>query len=84
MLVTIVYSEQFESNAKSLRTAVEEEWDGVKVNLLGTRRTLYQIQLEKDLVYSKDTVEKEHLVLISKHRNLMLLEYQVRDEEPLN
>ena len=63
MLVTIVYSEQFESNAKSLRTAVEEEWDGVKVNLMGTRRTLYQIQLEKDLVYSRDTVETNNNII---------------------
>ena len=63
MLVTIVYSEQFESNAKSLRTAVKEEWDGVNVNLLGTRRTLYQIQLEKDLVYSRDTVETNNNII---------------------
>jgi len=63
MLITIVYSEQFGSNARSLRTAVEEEWDGVNVNLLGTRRTLYQIQLEKDLVYSKDTVETDNNII---------------------
>ena len=67
MLVTIVYSEQFESNAKSLRTAVEEEWDGVKVNLMGTRRTLYQIQLEKDLVYSKDIVETNNNIIMRKY-----------------
>ena len=63
MLVTIVYSEQFESHAKSLRTAVEEEWDGVKVNLMGTRRTLYEIQLEKDFVYSKDIVETNNNII---------------------
>ena len=63
MLITIVYSEQFGSNARSLRTAVEEEWAGVNVNLLGTRRTLYQIQLEKDLVYSKDTVETDNNII---------------------
>jgi len=63
MLVTIVYSEQFESNAKSLRTAVKEEWGDAKVNLMGTRRTLYQIQLEKDLVYSKDIVETNNNII---------------------
>ena len=65
MLVTIVYSEQFESNAKSLRTAIKEEWDGAKVNLMGTRRTLYQIQLEKDLVYSRDIVETNNNIIFN-------------------
>ncbi len=36
MVVVIVYSEQFKSNAKSLRDAVKNKWPDAGVNLMGT------------------------------------------------
>ena len=63
MLITIVYSEQFESNARSLRAAVKSRWSNAKVNLLGTRRTLYQVQLESDIVYGADSVSDDDTIV---------------------
>ena len=63
MLVTIVYSEQFESNARSLRAAVKSRWSDAKVNLLGTRKTLYQVQLESDIVYGADSVTDDDTII---------------------
>ena len=57
MLVVIIYARDYESNAKSLKSAIKEEWSDVKVNLLGTLKTLYQIQLGKDIIYSDDATE---------------------------
>jgi len=57
MLVVIIYARDYESNAKSLKSAILEEWSDVKVNLLGTLKTLYQIQLGKDIIYSDDATE---------------------------
>ena len=63
MLITIVYSEQFESNARSLRAAVKSRWSDAKVNLLGTRKTLYQVQLESDIVYGADSVTDDDTII---------------------
>ena len=63
MLITIVYSEQFGSNARSLRAAVKSRWSNAKVNLLGTRRTLYQVQLESDIVYGADSVSDDDTIV---------------------
>ena len=63
MLITIVYSEQFGSNARSLRAAVKSRWSNAKVNLLGTRRTLYQVQLESDIVYGADSVTDDDTII---------------------
>ena len=57
MLVVIIYARDYESNAKSLKLAVMERWTNAKVNLLGTLKTLYQIQLGKEIIYSDDTTE---------------------------
>jgi len=63
MLITIVYSENMESNAKSLRADLKEKWSDVSVNLLGTRRTLYQVQLESKVVYSTDSVTDNNSII---------------------
>ena len=63
MLVTIIYSENMESNAKSLRSDVRAKWTDVNVNLMGTRRTLYQIQLEDRVVYSADSVTDNNSII---------------------
>ena len=63
MLITIIYAENYESNAKSLRSAVKSRWSDAKVNLLGTRRTLYQVQLESDIVYGADSVSDDDTIV---------------------
>ena len=63
MLITIIYAENYESNAKSLRSAVKSRWSDAKVNLLGTRRTLYQVQLESDIVYGADSVTDDDTII---------------------
>ena len=63
MLVTIIYTENYESNAKSLRDAVKARWSGAIVNLLGTRRTLYQVQLEDTPVYSASSVTDNNTII---------------------
>ena len=57
MLVVIIYARGYESNAKSLKSAILEEWTDAKVNLIGTSKTLYQIQLGKEIIYSDDSTE---------------------------
>ena len=57
MLVVIIYARDYESNAKSLKSAILEEWSDAKVNLIGTLKTLYQIQLGKEIIYSDDSTE---------------------------
>ena len=61
MLIYVVYSEGFESNAKSLRTAVKNEWSDASVNLMGAYGKTdsfvkYQIQINKDIIYSSESV----------------------------
>ena len=63
MLIVIVYSEQFTNNAKSLSDAVKNKWSDVNVNLMGTRRTLYQVQLESKVVYSADSVTDNNFII---------------------
>ena len=63
MLITIIYAENYESNARSLRAAVKSRWSDAKVNLLGTRRTLYQVQLESDIVYGADSVSDDDTIV---------------------
>ena len=63
MLVTIIYSESMESNAKSLRSDVRDKFSDVNVNLMGTRRTLYQVQLEDRVVYSADSVTDNNSII---------------------
>ena len=63
MLITIIYAENYESNAKSLRSAVKSRWSDAKVNLLGTRKTLYQVQLESDIVYGADSVTDDDTII---------------------
>jgi len=61
MLIVIVYSEQFTSNAKSLSKAVKDKWSDAKVNLMGVygkhdEFAKYQIQLDKTIVYNEESV----------------------------
>jgi hypothetical protein len=68
MLIVIVYSENFTSNAKSLSTAVKAEWDGVDVNLIGVYGktdsfSRYQVQLDRDLVYHSDSVTDNDTII---------------------
>ena len=61
MVVVIVYSEQFKSNAKSLRDAVKNKWPDAGVNLMGTFGksndfSKYQIQLGRDIIYISESV----------------------------
>ena len=68
MLVVIVYSRNFTSNAKSLSSAVKAEWDDVKVNLMGVYGktdsfSRYQIQLGRDMVYHSDSVTDNDTII---------------------
>jgi hypothetical protein len=63
MLVTIIHSENMESSAKSLRADVKAKWSDVNVNLMGTRRILYQVQLESKVVYSADSVTDNNSII---------------------
>ena len=68
MLIYIVYSENFESNAKSLSGAVKEEWDDAKVNLMGTfgkttSFSKYQIQIDRDIIYHSDSVTDNDTII---------------------
>ena len=63
MLITIIYAENYESNAKSLRSAVKSRWSDAKVNLMGTRKTLYQVQLESNIVYGADSVSDDDTII---------------------
>ena len=68
MLVVIVYSRNFTSNAKSLSSAVKAEWDDVKVNLMGVygKRdsfSRYQVQLGRDMVYHSDSVTDNDTII---------------------
>ena len=68
MLIVIVYSEGFESNAKSLRTAVKERWSGTDVNLMGTfgkttSFSRYQVQIDRDIIYHSDLVTDNDTII---------------------
>jgi hypothetical protein len=56
MLIYIIFNEDYESNAKSLRDAVKTKWSDASINMMGTPRTLYQVQIDNEVVYSKDSV----------------------------
>ena len=61
MLIYVVYSQGFESNAKSLRTAIKNEWSDFSVNLMGAYGKTdsfakYQIHIDKDIIYSSESV----------------------------
>ena len=68
MLVVIVYSANFTSNAKSLSSAVKAEWDDVDVNLMGVYGktdsfSRYQVQLDRDIVYHSDSVTDNNSII---------------------
>ena len=68
MLVVIVYSRNFTSNAKSLSSAVRAEWGDVKVNLMGVYGktdsfSRYQVQLDRDMVYHSDSVTDNDTII---------------------
>ena len=68
MLVTIVYSEQLTSNAKSLSTAIKEKWSDASVNLMGTFRktdsvSRYQVQIGRDIIYHSDSVTDNNSII---------------------
>ena len=68
MLVVIVYSRNFTSNAKSLSSAVKAEWDDVDVNLMGVYGktdsfSRYQVQLGRDMVYHSDSVTDNDTII---------------------
>ena len=73
MLIVIVYSEGFESNAKSLRAAVKEKWDDASVNMMGIKDSInkakYQIQLDGSVVYSGvNTIDNTTIINSIKER----------------
>ena len=68
MLITIVYSEQFTDNAKSLRDAVKNKWSDAGVNLMGTfgktdSFSRYQIQIGRDIIYHSDSVTDNNSII---------------------
>ena len=63
MIVYIIFNEDYESNAKSLRDAVKAEWSDVSMNMLGTLTTLYQVQLDNEIVYSADSVTDNDTII---------------------
>ena len=68
MLVVIVYSRNFTSNAKSLSSAVKAEWDDVDINLMGVYGktdsfSRYQVQLDRDIVYHSDSVTDNDTII---------------------
>ena len=68
MLVVIVYSRNFTSNAKSLSSAVKAEWDDVDINLMGVYGktdsfSRYQVQLDRHIVYDSDSVTDNDTII---------------------
>jgi len=57
MLITIAYGPDYETNAKQLGSAVKAEWSDADISYTGLSSPeyaeKYQLQLEKDIVYSK-------------------------------
>ena len=68
MLITIVYSEQFTDNAKSLSGAVKNKWSDASVNLMGTfgkseSFSRYQVQIDRDVIYHSDSVTDNNSII---------------------
>ena len=63
MIVYIIFNEDYESNAKSLRDAVKAEWSDVSMNMLGTLRTLYQVHIDNEIVYSASSVTDNNTII---------------------
>ena len=68
MLITIVYSEQFTDNAKSLSDAVKEKYPDAGVNLMGTfgkteSFSRYQVQIGRDIIYHSDSVTDNNSII---------------------
>ena len=68
MLITIVYSEQFTDNAKSLSGAVKNKWSDASVNLMGTfgkteSFSRYQVQVGRDIIYHSDSVTDNDTII---------------------
>ena len=68
MLITIVYSEQFTDNAKSLSDAVKQRWPDASVNLMGTfgkseSFSRYQVQIDRDVIYHSDSVTDNNSII---------------------
>jgi|TARA_R100001163_G_C4889259_1_gene82991 hypothetical protein len=68
MLITIVYSEQFTDNAKSLSGAIKQKWSDASVNLMGTfgkteSFSRYQIQIGRDIIYHSNSVTDNDTII---------------------
>ena len=68
MLITIVYSEQFTDNAKSLSGAVKNKWSDASVNLMGTfgkteSFSRYQVQVGRDIIYHSNSVTDNDTII---------------------
>ena len=68
MLITIVYSEQFTDNAKSLSGAVKNKWSDASVNLMGTfgkteSFSRYQVQIDRSMIYHSDSVTDNNSII---------------------
>ena len=63
MLIYIIFNENYESNAKSLKDAVKAEWSDSSINMMGTPRTLYQVQIDNEIVYSADSVTDNDTII---------------------
>ena len=68
MLITIVYSEQFTDNAKSLSGAIKQKWSDASVNPMGTfgkteSFSRYQIQIGRDIIYHSNSVTDNDTII---------------------
>ena len=68
MLIVIAYSESFTGNAKALSEAIKNKWSDAQVNLIGVRGkhdtfSKYQVQLERDVVYNKESVTDNSTII---------------------
>ena len=63
MLIYIIFNENYESNAKSLKDAVKAEWSDSSINMMGTPRTLYQVQIDNEIVYSASSVTDNNTII---------------------
>ena len=61
MLITIAFGPDYEDNAHELGSAVKSRWSTADVSYIGLSSPeyseKYQVQVEKDIVYSKKTGE---------------------------
>ena len=63
MLIYIIFNENYESNAKTLKDAVKAEWSDSSINMMGTPRTLYQVQIDNEIVYSASSVTDNNTII---------------------